>query len=81
MWVFFLQLKTGVNPVGALALLRATGVCCGCKREAAFQHGHAQIIQDSQAIMEIFELFYWTFSVLLVGFQLVSFFYLQFSST
>lgn len=26
MWVFFLQLKTGVNPVGALALLRATGV-------------------------------------------------------
>lgn len=25
-WAFFLQLKTGVNPVGALALLRATGV-------------------------------------------------------
>lgn len=25
-WAFFLQLKTGVNLAGALALLRATGV-------------------------------------------------------
>lgn len=31
--------------------------------------------------MEIITFFYWTFSVLLVGFQLVSIFYLQFGST
>lgn len=55
--------------------------CCGCKSEAAFQHRHTQIIKDLEERMERIELFCWTFSVLLVGFQRVSFFYLQFSST